>query len=164
MQRGNPGQGPHPQICGCHEVEIQGETRHFVKIGLFDFQNLLQMATAFLCIFSTKSLEITTQSQDYSGIINTRVGVAGVLRRAPPLLARLAARSQLWGSEDAHKPLGTALKQEADGRIPDLRGSPEKGVTASRTPRGRAGPGGAAAVRREGARPVPLPCPRGWRW
>ena len=26
MQRGDPGQGPHSQVCGCHKVEIQGET------------------------------------------------------------------------------------------------------------------------------------------
>lgn len=80
MQRGDSGQGPHAQICGCHQVEIQGENCHFVKIGLFDFLNLLQRATTFLCIFPTKSLEITTQSQDYSGIISTRAGVAGGLR------------------------------------------------------------------------------------
>ena len=127
MQRGNPGQGPHAQICGCHEVEIQGETRHFVKIGLFDFQNLLQMATAFLCIFSTKSLEITTQSQDYSGIINTRVGVAGVLRRAPPPPGQAGCPQSAVGVRGRPQAFGYRSKAGSRWQDPRLEGQPGEG-------------------------------------
>lgn len=30
MQRGDPGQGPHSEVCGCYKVEVQGETGRVV--------------------------------------------------------------------------------------------------------------------------------------
>lgn len=63
MQRGDSWQGSHTQVCGCHEMEIQGEACDFVMMCYLTF-SLLQVAAAFLCMFLCESLEIVILSRD----------------------------------------------------------------------------------------------------